>query len=140
MFRHVRRRDSQILCRNPLAHTRRCEDGESRESVGMRAARIRSNIADVYGVICGELASPSSGLNSAISGKENSLIKLGQLYRPVSLLSGFLSFPCFISTTIPSFSRARPAPFPSTTIPLARRGWQSDGERVARRRIATLLA
>jgi len=55
------------------------EDGES---AGMRAARIRSNIADVYGVICGELASPSSGLNSAISGKENSLIKLGQLFLP----------------------------------------------------------
>lgn len=30
------------------------EDGESGEPVGMRAARIRSNIADVYGVICGE--------------------------------------------------------------------------------------
>lgn len=70
------------------SRTRGEEDGESDESVGMRAARIRSNIADVYGVICGELASPSSGLNSAISGKENSLIKLGQLFR--SFLSLFL--------------------------------------------------
>lgn len=65
------------------------EDGESGglRPVGMREARIRSNIADVYGVICGELASPSSGLNSAISGKENSLIKLAQLFRLLSFLS-----------------------------------------------------
>lgn len=54
--------------------------GEYRISRNARGTRIRSNIADVYGVICGELASPSSGLNSAISGKENSLIKLGQLF------------------------------------------------------------
>lgn len=59
---------------------------------GCREARIRSNIADVYGVICGELASPSSGLNSAISGKENSLIKLAQLFRLLSL-SLFPFFP-----------------------------------------------
>ncbi|EZA48557.1 hypothetical protein DMN91_001140 [Ooceraea biroi] len=52
------------------------------ESVGMHAARIRSNIADVYGVICGELASPSSGLNSAISGCAAQHALLGKTRRP----------------------------------------------------------
>lgn len=99
------------------------EDGESGgRPIGMREARIRSNIADVYGVICGELASPSSGLNSAISGKENSLIKLAQLFRLLSLFP-FLLFPIIVSSpsTTVSFSfplaRARPAPFLSTIIP-----------------------
>lgn len=92
------------------------ENGESGERpVGMREARIRSNIiADVYGVICGELASPSSGLNSAISGKENSLIKLAQL-------SAFsLSFPSLSHHRLLSFFLSlalRPAPFLSTIIP-----------------------
>lgn len=108
------------------------EDGESDgHPAEMREARIRSNIADVYGVICGELASPSSGLNSAISGKENSLIKLAQLFLLPFLSHSFpsrrppLSFILYFS--LPS-ARARPAPFPSTIIP------GTSGVAVGRRR------
>lgn len=94
------------------------------ESVGIRArarartARIRSNIADVYGVICGELASPSSGLNSAISGKENSLIKLGQLFRLPSSLSLSVPLPLSIGSSLfPSLCRHAPLPSLSLSSP-----------------------
>lgn len=91
----------------------------SGERQGCARHGIRSNIADVYGVICGEFASPSSGLNSAISGKENSLIKLAQLFLLPLLSHSFPSpsplFPPSISLFL--YARARPAPFPSTIIP-----------------------
>lgn len=112
------------------------EDGESGERpVGVHEARIRSNIADVYGVICGELASPSSGLNSAISGKENSLIKLAQLFLLSFLSHSFLSpflllLPLFLSSfrsrssgSIPIYDHPRHVGGGCRTA----RGWRDGG-------------